>query len=324
MSATIVVTGKALSAPAMAHADRRGARVVTVAAYTPPTELARLVREADAGAIIVRSAHITDEVMAAAANLKVIVKHGVGVDTIDIASATRRGIPVLITHGANAQSVAEHAFGLMFAVARSTAHLDSRMRQGHWDKASSFGRELAGKSLGVIGLGSIGRALIDLVRPLGMTIRGFDPFLSGAIDGVEIVDDLDALVGASDIVSLHCPMTPENRNLIDARRLSLMRSTAILINTARGGLIDEAALADALAAGRLAGAGLDCFPTEPPVGSNPLAAFPNVVLTPHVGANTVEAAERVGLRAVQQALDVIDGKPFDPRANVNPGFASAA
>jgi len=323
MPGTIIVTGAALAAPAMEVAARHGARVITIKPYTPPAEIARLAVAESADAIIVRAAHVTDEVIGAASTLKVIVKHGIGVDTIDVASATRRGIPVLITHGANAQSVAEHAFGLMFAVTRRIAHLDSRMRAGHWDKADSFGAELSGKALGIVGLGSIGSALIELVRPLRMTVRGYDPYFRGSIANVEIVGDLDALASASDIVSLHVPLTEQNRNMFDARRIGLMRSGAILINTARGGLVDHDALATALTTGRLSGAGLDCFPQEPPV-ENPLAALPNVVMTPHVGANTGEAAERVGLRAIQQALDVIEGRPFDPRANVNPDYAAAA
>jgi D-3-phosphoglycerate dehydrogenase len=323
MSSTIIVTGAALAAPAQQLAARRQARLLTIKPYTPPADIAALAATEHAEAIIVRAAHITDDVLAAATSLKVIVKHGIGVDTIDVASATRRGIPVLITHGANAQSVAEHALGLMFAVTRSIARLDHRIRNGYWDKSESFGTELSGKALGIVGLGSIGRALIELVRPLRMTIRGFDPFIRDAIAGVEIVDDLDALLRASDIVSLHSPLTEQNRNLIDARRLDLMRPGAVLINTARGGLIDQFALAGALAAGRIAGAGLDCFPVEPPQADNPLRALPNVVMTPHIGANTREAAERVGVRAVEQALDVIEGKPFDPRANVNPAYATA-
>jgi D-3-phosphoglycerate dehydrogenase len=323
MAATIIVTGAALAKPAMDAAERRGARIITVAPYTPPAEIAALAAAEKADAIIVRAAHVTEEVIGAAPSLKVIVKHGIGVDTIDLASATRHRIPVLITHGANAQSVAEHAFGLIFAVARQSAWLDARMRAGHWDKATSFGSELSGKSLGVVGLGSIGSALIELVRPLRMTIRGYDPFFRGKLDGVEIVADLDALLRESDIVSLHIPLTAENRNLFDARRLGLMKRGAILINTARGGLIDHEALAAALTSGALTGAGLDCFPVEPPK-ENPLSELKNVVMTPHIGANTREAAERVGVRAIEQALDFIEGKPFDPRANVNPDYAAAA
>jgi D-3-phosphoglycerate dehydrogenase len=312
MAATIIVTGSALAKPAMDAAERRGARIITLAPYTPPAEIAALAVAEKADAIIVRAAHV-----------KVIVKHGIGVDTIDLASATRHRIPVLITHGANAQSVAEHAFGLMFAVARQSAWLDSRMRGGHWDKAASFGSELSGKALGVVGLGSIGSALIELVRPLRMTIRGYDPFFRGKLDGIDIVQDLDDLLGTSDIVSLHIPLTAENRNLFDSRRLGLMKRGAILINTARGGLIDHEALAAALTSGALTGAGLDCFPVEPPK-ENPLTGLQNVVMTPHIGANTREAAERVGVRAIEQALDVIEGKPFDPRANVNPDYAAQA
>lgn len=323
MGSTIIVTGAALAPPAMEIAARRAARILTLNPYTPPSDIAALAAAERADAIIVRAAHITDEVIRATPTLKVIVKHGIGVDTIDLVSATRHRIPVLITHGANAQSVAEHAFGLMFAAMRRSAWLDARMRAGHWDKATSFGSELFGKSLGVVGLGSIGACLIELVRPLRMQVRGYDPFIRGTIDGVEIVDDIDDLLRISDIVSLHAPLTAENRNLMDARRLALMKPGAVLINTARGGLVDHEALAVALSTGSLSGAGIDCFPTEPPAG-NPLAGLANVVMTPHVGANTREAAERVGIRAVEQALDVIAGKRFDPRANVNPGYAETA
>jgi D-3-phosphoglycerate dehydrogenase len=323
MGAKIIVTGAALAPPAMELAASRGARILTLKPYTPPAEIAALAAAERADAIIVRAAHVTDEVIGATPTLKVIVKHGIGVDTIDLASATRHGIPVLITHGANAQSVAEHAFGLMFAVTRRSAWLDQRMRAGHWDKATSFGSELLGKTLGIVGLGSIGSALIELVRPLRMPVFGYDPFFRGALEGVEILDDIDELLRRSDVVSLHAPLTAENRNLIDARRLALMKPGAVLINTARGGLVDHAALAAALSGGSLSGAGIDCFPTEPPA-ENPLAGLPNVVMTPHVGANTREAAERVGIRAVEQALDVIAGKRFDPRANVNPGYAETA
>jgi len=322
MPATIIITGAALAAPAMEIATRHGARVITIKPYTPPAEIARLAVAESADAIIVRAAHVTDEVIGAAA-LKVIVKHGIGVDTIDVASATRRGIPVLITHGANAQSVAELAFGLMFAVTRRIAYLDSRVRAGHWDKADSFGTELSGKALGIVGVGSIGSALVELVRPLRMTVRGYDPYFRGSMGDIEIVDDLDVLATTSDIVSLHLPLTEQTRNLFDARRIGLMKSEAILINTARGGLVDHDALASALKTGRLSGAGLDCFPREPPV-ENPLAALPNVVMTPHVGANTREAAERVGIRAMQQVLDVIEGRQIDPRAVVNPAYAAAS
>ncbi|MGE0714895.1 MAG: hydroxyacid dehydrogenase [Alphaproteobacteria bacterium] len=324
MAATVIITGAALAPPAMALAEERGARVVTVRPYMPPAELAVLVAAERADAIIVRQAAITDAVLGAAPGLKVVVKHGIGVDTIDLVAASRRRIPVLITHGANAESVAEHALGLMFAVARRTALLDARMRAGHWDKATSFGIELSGRTLGIVGLGSIGRILAALVRPLRMKVIGFDPYLSDVVDGVAMTADLDDLLARSDVVSLHAPLSAASRNLIDARRLALMRAGAILVNTARGGLIDHEALAAALAAGRLAGAGIDCFPVEPPPSGHPLADAPNVVMTPHVGANTREAADRVGVIAMQQALDTVAGRPFDPRANVNPDHAAAA
>lgn len=321
MSATIIVTGSALAAPAMELARQRGARLITLDPYTPPDQIAATVAREGADAIIVRAAHITETVITASPSLKVIVKHGIGVDTIDVDCATRHRIPVLITLGANAQSVAEHALGLMFALARATPRLDLRMRQGYWDKATSFGCELAGKSLGLVGLGNIARALARLVRPLDMAVRGYDPFVTEPIPAIESVRDLEELLAGCDIISLHCPLTPETRHILNGQRLRTMRPRALLINTARGGLIDHQALAEVLAAGHLTGVALDCFPEEPPPENNPLWAFPNLIVTPHIGANTHEAAERVGVRAVTQALDTVAGKPFDPQAVINPGHA---
>jgi D-3-phosphoglycerate dehydrogenase len=241
------------------------------------------------------------------------------VDNIDLEAAARRGIPVTIALGANAQSVAEHALALMLSVARSTPWLDQRMRQGHWDKASHTGIELSGKSLGIVGAGSIGRILIGLVAPFRMTVRVYDPYMPTGLDlpGAERVDTLDALLEASDIISLHCPATPQTSRMIGAPQFERMRPGTILINTARGELIDTDALVAALAAGRIAGVGLDTFSPEPPPADSPLFRLPNLVVTPHVGANTHEAKDRVGVLVMRQVLDCLDGLPPDPRAIVN-------
>lgn len=230
------------------------------------------------------------------------------------------------TAGANAQSVAEHAFALMFAVARCIPQLDRRMHDGHWDKAKVSGIELAGRTLGLVGFGTIARLLAVMASALGMQIRVYDPYAPAdlGIAGATPATDLATLLTESDVVSLHCPLTAETRNLIGVAELATMRSGAILINTARGGLIDEAALAAALHEGRLTGAGIDTFSTEPPGRDNPLFAAPNLIATPHVGANTLEAKDRVGTTVMRQALDALTGHIPNAGTLANPGFHKAA
>lgn len=319
MSRTILLTGPELAAEAMNLAAEQGVRVVPTTPYLPAEELEAIIRKEQPDAIVVRQGSLTRAMIEASPRLKVIAKHGVGYNTIDIQAAADRGIPVSIAVGANAQSVAELAFALMFSVARQTALLDARMRDGHWDKASANGIELSGKTLGLVGLGSIGGILMDLVAPLRMQVKVYDPYLKQlpARLHVEREEDFDRLLAESDIISLHCPLTETNRNLIGAAQFARMRPGAILINTARGELIDTHALVAALSERRIAGAGLDTFSPEPPPADSPLWGLPTLVATPHVGANTSEARERVGLVALQQVLDVWAGKALDPRCVVN-------
>ncbi len=313
----------------MALAARHDVRVITMTPYASPDETAALLAAEQADAVIVRMGRLTEAAIAASSRLKVIVKHGVGVDTIDVGAATKHRIPVLTAVGANAQSVAEHALALMFSVSRSVPYLDSRLRHGHWDKAQSTGTELFGRTLGVVGLGMIGRILLSLVQPLRMPLLAFDPHLSQEaaakldIPGLTLVDDLDTILRRSDYLSLHCPLTPATRGMIGTAQLALMKRDAFLINTARGELIDMAALAGALSEGVIAGAGLDTFSPEPPPADNVLWPLHNLVVTPHVGANTHAAAARVGLMAMQHVLDALEGKPIDPRFAVNPSVLDA-
>jgi D-3-phosphoglycerate dehydrogenase len=257
--------------------------------------------------------------------VKIVVKHGVGVETIDVAGASRHGIPVMIAVGANALSVAEQALALMFAVAKSLPYLDRRIRDGHWDKATYVCIELTGRSLGVVGLGNIGRTLVSLVQPLRMAVYGYDPQIGtdGDIAGVRLVGSLDELLRHSDVLSLHAPLTPQTRHLIGREQLAAMKPGSIVVNTARGGLIDTEALVEALKSGQLLGAGLDTFEEEPPPKDSPLWALPNVAVSPHVGANTDAAMERVADLAVEQALDFLDGLPVDRRAVMNPDVLAA-
>ena len=319
MTKTILLTGPELAADAMRFAASEGARVIPTVPYLPAEELEAIIRKEQPDAIIVRQGALTRSMIEASANLKVIAKHGVGYNTIDIQAAAQRGVPVTIAVGANAQSVAEHAFALMFSVARQTALLDARMRDGHWDKSSANGIELFGKTLGLVGLGSIGGILMDLVAPLKMKVKVYDPYLQQMPERehVEREEDLDRLLAESDIISLHCPLTESNYNLIGEAQLERMRPGSILINTARGELIDTQALVTALSEGRIAGAGLDTFNPEPPPADSPLWGLPTLVATPHVGANTSEARDRVGLVAVRQIFDLWAGTPLDPRCVVN-------
>lgn len=315
----ILITGPELTPKASALAADGGAALIPLPTYTSPEALAEIARSEDIDAIIVRTGKVDEQVIAASPRLKVIAKHGVGYDNIDIAAAGKHRVPVMVARGANSQSVAELALALMFGVARDLSNLDNRIKSGHWDKASHTGLQLFGKSLGIVGLGEIGRILIGLVKPLRMSVRVFDPFIPAgtAIEDAELVGDLNTLLANSDIVSLHCPLTAQTRNMIGPDQLALMPKGSILINTARGGLIDEQALFVALRDGHLAGAGLDTFAQEPPAADTPLLTLPNVIATPHAGASTLAAREAMGVIAVGHILDVLEGRAIDERAFVN-------
>jgi len=319
MTRKIFITGPALTQDAIQHAASLDIQLIPTTPYLPVDELVAIIAQEQPDAIIVRQGKLTREMIQASSALKVVAKHGVGYDSIDIQAAAERGVPVTIALGANAQSVAEQAFALMFAVARQTATLDARMRQGHWDKATANGIELSGKTLGLVGLGSIGGILMDLVAPLRMKVRVYDPYLQAlpVRDHVERETSFEQLLESCDVISLHCPLTEQNRNLLSTEQFQRMRSNAILINTARGELIDTPALVEALRTGQIAGAGLDTFHPEPPAADSALWGLTNLVATPHIGANTTEARDRVGLLAVQQIASLWNNQALDPRCIVN-------
>ena len=273
-----------------------------------PADLARDLANADA--LVVRSATTVDEALIAAApKLRVIARAGTGVDNVDVPAATTRGIVVMNAPGANSVSVAEHALALMLSLARALPAADATMKRGVWDKKKLTGIELRGKTLGLVGLGRIGQEVAARARAFGMEIVAHDPFISEQVAGtlgVELLD-LDGLCARADYISLHIPATPETRHLFNSDRLAKCRKNARLINTARGELIDEAALAKAITSGHIAGAGLDVFETEPPRDSA-LTALPQVVATPHIAASTVEAQEQVGLETAAAVRDfLVDG-----------------
>jgi D-3-phosphoglycerate dehydrogenase len=271
----------------------------------PPAELRAIIGEYDG--LAVRSASkVTREVLDAAPRLKVVGRAGIGVDNVDVTSATARGVVVMNTPFGNAITTAEHAIAMMFALARQIPEASASTKAGKWEKNRFMGVELTGKTLGLVGCGNIGSIVADRANGLHMKVVAYDPFLSEkrAVElGVEKVE-LDALVARADFVTIHAPFTEQTKNILSRERIFAMKKGARLINCARGGLVDEAALYDALKAGHLAGAALDVFEVEPATDS-PLFGLENVVCTPHLGAATTEAQENVALQVAEQMADFL-------------------
>jgi D-3-phosphoglycerate dehydrogenase len=255
------------------------------------------------GAIVGLDA-VTERVLAEC-GLEVLVRYGAGVDNVDLVAASRLGVRVANTPGMNAASVAELAIGLMFALARRITEHNRVVHQGGWKRTVGF--ELAGRRIGVLGLGAIGRCVADRAAGVGMTVVGHDPLATLA--GVPLVS-FDELVETSDVISIHAPLTDATARLFDTDAIARMRPGSLLINTSRGGIVDEPALAAALSRGHLAGAAVDCFETEPPGAANPLLGIDNLIALPHCGAATVEAAERTGVLAVDELLRGLAGEPM--------------
>ena len=254
-------------------------------------------------ALVVRSqTKVTADVLKAGARLRVVGRAGVGVDNVDVETATRRGVVVLNAPGGNTVSTAEHAFSLLLCVARKIPQADASMREKNWDRKNFEGVELYNKTLGVIGMGRIGSELARRAIAFGMRVVAYDPYLSAtrarALQ-VELVDELDDLLAGADFISLHTPLTPETRHLLDAARLQKTKRGVRIINCARGGLIDETALANALQDRHVAAAALDVFEKEPLPNDSALRSTPNLILTPHLGASTAEALESVGIEIAQ-------------------------
>ncbi len=273
-----------------------------------PDELKQSIGEY--AALVVRSAtKVTAEVIANANNMKVIGRAGTGVDNIDINAATRKGIIVLNVPGGNTVSTAEHSISLLMALARNIPQAQQSLKEGRWDRKKYVGVELCGKTLGVVGLGKVGREVAKRLLGFDMKIIAFDPVLSpqvAATLGVELVD-LDTLLRRSDFITIHTPLTNDTRSLIDARELALCKKSVRIVNCARGGIVNEKALLDALNAKTIAGAALDVYEKEPPVGQ-PIIEHPNVVVTPHLGASTEDAQEKVAVEIAHQVNDVLKGK----------------
>jgi len=298
-----LVTGADLAPQALALlADYE----VVFAGKTPTEEdIVALCKRHDPVAIIVRYSKAGATAMDAAPSLKVISKHGSGTDTIDKAAATARGIRVVAAVGANAAAVAEQALALLLACAKSVVALNQRMHAGHWDKATHKSVELEGRTVGVIGLGAIGLRFARTADAMGMRVLGFDPYAKDLPAYVQNVD-LETIWRESDAISLHCPLTADNAKLVNAQTLATCKKGAIVVNTARGGLIDEPALLEAVRSGQVLGAGLDSFAVEPMTAGHPFQGESRIVLSPHIGGVTADAYVKMGLAAARNALAVLN------------------
>lgn len=274
--------------------DDRGGQKMT------PEQLRQAVSQADG--VIVRSGYkLTADVLKDQPKLKVIVRAGVGVDNIDLPAATREGVVVMNTPAGNTTSTAEHTLAMMMALSRNIGPASASMKAGKWDRKAFTGTQLAGKVLGVVGLGRIGLSVAKRCVALEMKVLGYDPFLSperAAEHGIELYRDIDEMIVKCDYLTVHTPMTPETENLLNAERIARLKPGVRIVNCARGGIVNESDLADAIERGHVAGAALDVFVTEPPKDSR-LINLPQVLATPHLGASTDEAQELVAVEAAE-------------------------
>jgi D-3-phosphoglycerate dehydrogenase len=294
---------------------------VTVLAAADRDRLAE--RVADADALVVRSAtRVTRELLAAAPRLRVVGRAGIGVDNVDVPAATERGVLVVNAPTANVLSATEHTFAMLLSLARRVPAADASMKRGEWDRKSFLGVELQGKTLGVVGFGRIGQRVAARARGFEMSVLAYDPFLEPSVARRLEVEQapLDELLARADVVTLHTPLTPETRNLLDAPRIAKLKRGALVVNCGRGGTLDEAALLAALESGAVGGAALDVFEQEP-TPRHELVRHPRVVASPHIGAQTVEAQERIAIETARMVLAALDGSLAI--AAVNLPFTSA-
>ena len=310
----VLVTGATLAAPARQVLEKIGAAVIMMPSGIGRDAILHALAEAPTQAILMRGNPPLDAaIMDAAPDLRVIAKHGAGVDSVDLAAAAQRGIRVMVAADANAPAVAEHTIALIFALGRDVVTLSARTRAGAWDREGYSGREISGRRLGLIGFGRIARLVAATARAVGMEVTAL-PHRAGSVDPAlaREAPSLEALLAGSDIVSLHVPLTRETEGVIGAAALAAMRPGALLVNTARGALIDEKALLAALASGHLGGAALDTLTEEPPAPHHPLLSAERVIVTPHIASATRAALTRMGVVAAQNIAAVLTDQPFDP------------
>ena len=316
----VLVTGASLAPAAQRLLTAAGGTVVLMPSGTAGPAIGAALAEAPTQAILLRgNPPIGSALMDLAPDLKVIAKHGVGVDSVDLAAAAARNIRVMIAGDASAPAVAEHAIALILTLGRDIAFLAERTRAGSWDRDGYQGREIAGRVLGIVGFGRIGQRVAAMAASLGMEVIAL-PRRPGTVAPAlaREASDLTDLLGRSDIVSLHVPLSPATTGMIDAAALASMRPGALLVNTARGALVDEAAMLAALQSGHIAGAALDTLAVEPAPTGCPLLGSPRVIVTPHIASATGASLIRMGVVAARNIVAVLTGQPIDPGNLVEP------
>jgi D-3-phosphoglycerate dehydrogenase len=315
----VLVTGAELVNAAVEKLSAIGATLSMMPGKVTEQRLIEELAPQPTQAILMRgNPPVTRAVLNAATGLRVIAKHGVGVDSVDLAAATEKGILVMVAGDANAPAVAEMTLAYMLALGRDLEALSSRTKAGQWDRGNYHGNELRGRTLGVVGFGRIGRRVAQLARCFGMRViaytrspQSIDPTLA------ETAANMQSLLAESDIVSLHCPLTAETRAMMNREAFAAMKRGALFINTARGALVDETALAEALQSGRLSGAALDSLAEEPPAANHPLFSAPNILITPHIAGQTRDAVKRMGIAAAENIVAVLTGEGLNPANVVN-------
>jgi D-3-phosphoglycerate dehydrogenase len=308
----VVMTAPRLAPPAVAILEAAGCAIHYTQPYPDADVLAALVARVQADAILARQGQVTAAVFAASPKLRIVARHGVGVDEVDLAAAAAHGVLVTRAPGSNTHAVAEHALALLLALVKDLKPFGATVAGGGWRGAVGQCRDVAGLRLGLVGCGAIGRRVAALAGVFGMTVAAFDPALGTDAPGIRKFNDLLALAAASDILSMHCPLTPATAGMVGHGVLAAMPAGSFVVNTARGGVVDEAALLAALDSGHLAGAGLDVFATEPPALSDRLRDHPRILVTPHVAGVTPGSLIAMGTVAAECIVAVLSGGTVPP------------
>lgn len=321
----VLVTAATVSELAQKRLREGGADIEFMTGLVDEDAMVTALSRGNIAAVLLRgSPPLTERVFAAARGLKIVAKHGAGVDSVDMASATRHGIAVMVAGGANADAVAEHALTLMLCLAREVPRFDRETRRGAWRDLKHFTREFHTLTVGIVGYGQIGERTAKLVQACGAQVMVHTRSKPKLPEGMALEPDLDRLLERVDILSLHCPLTDKTRGMIGAAQFARMKPGAFVVNTARGPVIDEPALVEALQRGIIAGAGLDTFAAEPPDAANPLFALPNVLVTPHIAAATTDAMVRMGTIAAANIISYLRGEVYEKRNFLNPQVFKSA
>jgi D-3-phosphoglycerate dehydrogenase len=309
----VVMTAPRLAAPAVAVLEQAGCTVHYMNPYPPAEAVAARTAEVQADAILTRQGAVNAAAMDASPKLRIVARHGVGVDDVDLDAARARGLMVTRAPGSNTDAVAEHTLALILALAKDLKPLGASIAGGAWRGATTKVRDIAGLRLGLLGFGAIGRAVALRAGVFGMRVFAFDPVADAASFGaVARAETLEALLAQSDVLSVHCPYSPRTRHIVGAAAMAAMPAGSYVINTARGGIVDEVALEAALESGHIAGAGLDVFEDEPPPPSHPLRTHPRVLVTPHVAGVTDGSLINMGVMAAECIVAMLTGGTVPP------------